>query len=89
MREPRVGWACAWRPLAPARFDAALTSLGVNDVTSGATRRAWRRRQEQLQKLLRERFGVRHVIVSGLPPVHRFPALRRYGETRTRTDEVI
>ena len=56
-------------------FDVAVTSLGVNDVTSGVTREAWRAQQVALRELLRTRFGVTDIIVSGLPPIHGFPAL--------------
>jgi len=60
----------------PARtFDVALTSLGVNDVLALTGRSTWLGRQRQLRALLREKFGVRLIIVSGLPPVHSFPAL--------------
>ncbi|HSN51841.1 MAG TPA: SGNH/GDSL hydrolase family protein [Woeseiaceae bacterium] len=60
----------------PARtFDVALTSLGVNDVLALTGRSTWLGRQRQLRGLLREKFGVRLIIVSGLPPVHSFPAL--------------
>ena len=60
----------------PARnFEVALTSLGVNDVLAMTGRSAWLDRQQQLRRLLREKFGVRLIIVSGLPPVHSFPAL--------------
>ena len=60
----------------PARtFEVALTSLGVNDVLALTGRSTWLRRQQQLRRVLREKFGVRLIIVSGLPPVHSFPAL--------------
>ncbi len=56
-------------------FDVAVTSLGVNDTISMVRLRDWRRRQAELRQLLREKFSVRTLIVSGLPPVHGFPAL--------------
>ena len=60
----------------PARtYDVALTSLGVNDVLALTGRSTWLGRQRQLRGLLRDKFGVRLIIVSGLPPVHSFPAL--------------
>jgi lysophospholipase L1-like esterase len=59
----------------PLRCDVAMTSLGVNDVTSGIRRSTWRRQQAGLRTLLREAFGARMIIVSGLPPMHAFPAL--------------
>jgi lysophospholipase L1-like esterase len=56
-------------------FDVAVTSLGVNDVIRMTTRDDWRSRQAALWELLRKKFGVSTLIVSGLPPVHDFPAL--------------
>lgn len=56
-------------------FDVVLTSLGVNDVTGGRSLGHWRRQQEQLIALLRDKFHARHILLSGLPPMHRFPAL--------------
>lgn len=56
-------------------FDVAVTSLGVNDTISMVSLPVWRRRQARLRRLLREKFGTRKIIVSGLPPVHGFPAL--------------
>jgi lysophospholipase L1-like esterase len=61
--------------LGPARYDVAVTALGVNDSISMATLRNWRRRQSRLRQLLRKEFGVQTLIVSGLPPVHGFPSL--------------
>jgi lysophospholipase L1-like esterase len=60
----------------PARAcDVALTSLGVNDVLALTARATWLERQRQLRQLLREKFGVRLTVISGLPPVDSFPAL--------------
>ena len=59
----------------PQQFDIAVTSLGVNDVTSMVGAGKWRRQQAELRRLLRQKFGVRTLIVSGLPPMHGFPAL--------------
>ena len=56
-------------------FDVAVTSLGVNDVITLTTRDDWRSRQAALWELMREKFGVATLIVSGLPPMHDFPAL--------------
>lgn len=61
--------------MAPAQFDVAVTSLGVNDVTSLVGRAEFRKGQAQLRDLLRSKFGVRRLLVSGLPPMHGFPAL--------------
>jgi lysophospholipase L1-like esterase len=76
------------------RFDVAVTSLGVNDTISMASLRNWRLRQSQLRQLLRTKFGVDHLIVSGLPPLHAFPALPgllrwHYGERATQLDHQL
>lgn len=63
--------------LAPGRFDIAVVALGVNDVTSGMPLWLWKRQTLRLQTVLRSRFGVRHIIHSGLPPLHDFPLLPR------------
>lgn len=56
-------------------FDVVVTSLGVNDVTGRLRLDRWLAIQKELRNLLRTRFRPRLVIVSGLPPVHGFPAL--------------
>jgi lysophospholipase L1-like esterase len=59
----------------PAAFDVALTALGVNDVKNGVPLGRWLDRTDALHALLRERFGVRLIVASGLPPMGSFPAL--------------
>ena len=56
-------------------FDVVVTSLGVNDVTGRRSLSDWRRQQGQLVALLENKFRARHILLSGLPPMHRFPAL--------------
>lgn len=56
-------------------FDVVVTSLGVNDVTERRSLADWRRQQGQLIALLENKFRARHILLSGLPPMHRFPAL--------------
>lgn len=56
-------------------FDVALLSLGVNDVTGGTRSAAWVAHQRSLVNLLKRRFGVKHVLLTCLPPMHAFPAL--------------
>jgi lysophospholipase L1-like esterase len=58
-----------------AGFDVVITSLGVNDVTGRRSLDTWRRQQLELIEMLRDRFGARTIVLSGLPPMHRFPAL--------------
>ena len=61
---------------APAdNYDVVITSFGVNDVTGRRSLADWRRGQGELVELLARRFDARHVLLSGLPPMHRFPAL--------------
>lgn len=57
------------------RYDVVITSLGVNDVTGRRSLADWRRQQGELVELLARRFGARQALLSGLPPMHRFPAL--------------
>ena len=52
-----------------------VTSLGVNDVTGDVGVARFLELQAKLRALLRERFGARLVLVSGVPPMDRFPAL--------------
>lgn len=60
----------------PARdFDIALISLGVNDVTSAVSMARWRRQHADLRALLRRRFQLTALLVFGIPPMSRFPAL--------------
>lgn len=56
-------------------YDVAVVALGVNDVTSQAKLSDWLEDQHTLRALLRARFGVRHVFLSGVPPIGHFPAL--------------
>ena len=57
------------------RFDVAVTSLGVNDVTGGRSPTRWIADQARLVGQLRNEFGVERILLSALPPMHRFPAL--------------
>lgn len=56
-------------------FDAALTSVGVNDITGLTGRQRWLGQQCRIWRVLREKYGVRRIFVTGLPPMHRFSAL--------------
>lgn len=60
---------------APEPFDVALLSIGVNDVTSSLTLDQWLARQQRLIALLGDKFAVKQIVLSPLPPMHLFPAL--------------
>jgi lysophospholipase L1-like esterase len=57
------------------RTDAVVTSLGVNDVTGDVGVAAFLERHGRLRAILREKFGARFILVSGLPPMASFTAL--------------
>ncbi|AUQ60110.1 Lysophospholipase L1 [Phaeobacter inhibens] len=82
------------RALPPQTFDVAVLALGVNDVTRLARRRRFHMEQSALIRLLRDRFGVTLVILSGVPPMADFPALPNplawvLGRHSTRLDRVL
>lgn len=61
---------------APAQpIDVVLTSVGVNDVTSGMRLAAWLEQQAGIVGLLKSKFDARRIIVSALPPMQHFSAL--------------
>ncbi len=59
----------------PERFDVAVVALGVNDVTALRPVPRWLGDVARVHARLRERHRIRRVLWSGLPPMHRFPAL--------------
>lgn len=80
--------------LPEAQFDVAVLALGVNDVTKGARLSGWLADQQALYHLLQDRFAVRHIFVSGLPPMGQFPLLPNplraiLGQTATRFDAAL
>jgi len=56
-------------------YDVVLVSIGVNEVTAGTNVSTWQSRLDGLHRLLTGRLGARCVLYSGIPPMHRFPAL--------------
>ena len=85
------GWLDA---LAPQRFDIAVVSLGVNDVTAMVPTRRWVGQQRHLAATLANRFGVQTILASGLPPMGRFPLLPQplrwiLGAQATRLDKAL
>lgn len=66
-------------------FDVAVISLGVNDVMGLVGRRRWRAQQACLRELLRNRFDVSRIVISGLPPYTVFRRCHnRYAGTSAR-----
>lgn len=61
--------------MAEQPYDAVVTALGVNDLTAQRRKTGWLSDQQRLIDLLRAKFKPRVILISGLPPVHRFPAL--------------
>lgn len=61
--------------LVPEPYDFVVTSIGVNDVTHGTGTRKWTDQQTQIVERLQSRFQSRCIILSGVPPMHLFPAL--------------
>jgi lysophospholipase L1-like esterase len=60
---------------ASERFDVVVTSIGVNDVTHGTRSKKWIDQQGRIMELLQSKFHSQYIILSGVPPMHVFPAL--------------
>jgi lysophospholipase L1-like esterase len=56
-------------------YDIIITSLGVNDVTSLQRSKSWLNEQVKLHQFCIHNFNAKHIIVSGMPPMHKFPLL--------------
>lgn len=97
--EARAGAAAAdallmAEALPPWPCDVAVLVVGVNDVTGATPPARWRRTVDRLVDTLRRRHGAARVVLSGLPPMHRFPLLpqplRWYlGEQARRLDAAL
>ena len=61
--------------MASERWDVVVTALGVNDLTGQRHKTDWLADQQRLIDLLRSKFDPCVILISSLPPVHRFPAL--------------
>jgi lysophospholipase L1-like esterase len=57
------------------RFDCAFVALGVNDVIERTPLARWKADVAAVADLLIARHDVRTVVLLGVPPMHRFPAL--------------
>jgi lysophospholipase L1-like esterase len=62
-----------WPP--DVRFDVVVIALGVNDVTGQVGFKKWCQQQHSLFQSIHQKLKPKHLIVSGLPPMHLFPAL--------------
>ena len=61
-------------------FDIVVVSLGGNDVTGRRLLASWLKDIDTLVALLRSRFSARHILLSGVPPMHAFQDSRsRFG----------
>ena len=73
----------------PAEFDIAVTAVGVNDVTGARSAAGWLADMSKLAERLRAHAPHALILASGLPPMHRFPALpqplRAFLGARART----
>jgi lysophospholipase L1-like esterase len=56
-------------------YDVAVLSLGVNDVLALVPTARWLEQQRCLVELLATRHGVRRILLTAVPPMHRFRAL--------------
>jgi len=57
------------------KTDVVLISLGVNDVTSSVSLKNWLVFQDKLRNLLVTKFRAKHILLSSIPPMSRFPSL--------------
>ncbi|GAB5390222.1 MAG: SGNH/GDSL hydrolase family protein [Alphaproteobacteria bacterium] len=57
------------------KHDAVISALGVNDITAGTDIEDWLDQQRALIQDVQDRFKPDIFVMSGLPPVGRFPAL--------------
>ena len=61
--------------LEPVAFDCAIIALGVNDVTRMTSKAQFVSQQATLFKVLKDRFQVRQILSSGVPPLQHFPLI--------------
>lgn len=75
-------------------FNAALVSIGVNDVTKLVSLASWRNNIEAIYSHLVEHCQCQHIVFTALPPMHNFPALPQplrsvLGQRATRLNQVL
>lgn len=56
-------------------FDAVVVSVGLNDVTGGASVAEWTPAMSRLLDLLQWKYSARHILIAPIPPMHAFPSL--------------
>jgi len=95
----QTGWSTAdtrraLRVIPSTSYDIALAATGVNDITAPHSLAACLKQHVRLVELLRKRFAAGHILISGLPPVGRFPCLPEplrssIGERAWRLDHAL
>jgi lysophospholipase L1-like esterase len=55
--------------------DVMVTALGLNDVIAQVPTETWLTRLDKLDRAAARRAGVKHIVHSGIPPIHSFPLL--------------
>ncbi|WP_371379387.1 SGNH/GDSL hydrolase family protein [Thalassotalea aquiviva] len=61
--------------LPECKLDVVVTSIGLNDLTTGKSRTQWLKNLNQLLDLMDSKYQPNLVIISGLPPVGQFPVI--------------
>ncbi|PIE41416.1 MAG: lipase [Gammaproteobacteria bacterium] len=59
----------------PVEYDIAVVSAGVNDVKGLRRVEDWLDNMDQVISLLQEKYSVKHIVISPVPPMHGFSAL--------------
>ena len=72
----RTGDVLAWlNDLQSKKYDVVVLATGVNDVIKAVPLHRWLQQEAALLDRLTGELGARHVVISGLPPMHQFPLL--------------
>ncbi|MEO8151670.1 MAG: SGNH/GDSL hydrolase family protein [Rhizobacter sp.] len=65
----------AVRKLSLYPADVMVTALGLNDVVAQVPIKTWLARLDKLDRAAYKRAGVKHIVHTGIPPIHSFPLL--------------
>jgi lysophospholipase L1-like esterase len=65
----------AVRKLSLHPADVMITAIGLNDVVSQVPIPRWLAQLDKLDRAATRRAGIKHVVHTGIPPVHAFPLL--------------